>query len=207
MGDVLYHSNSSAKSFGGIAEDYAEIHKYMDDTKLHIADWRHRLFRHNSLFIDDSERIFGIFWTRKSDGVKVSTRTIVTQHIIEDMGFVPTAGDWVRELPLKNWMNGATSEQRRQFQTLGIEPDNQNQLPWIPARIYWQPTSVSPKKPGLYLVAVDGEPCQTGTYNKKQNTWTLLTDPTNPHPTENQVILYWAELPATPVGENIPHAH
>jgi hypothetical protein len=199
MGDVLFHSESSAKTFGGIAEDYAPIHKYMDDTKMLIADWRHRLLRHNSAFIDESERIFGIFWTRQSDGKKVSTRSIVTQHIIEDLGFVPSLADWLRELPLKNWMNGATSEQRRQFQTLTIDAPGHT-LDWVPAKVFWQPIKVTPKKPGLYLIARDGEPCETAVFTLPSN-WMATSAPTTPI----LDILYWAELPPTPVGENHPH--
>ena len=47
------HAKSSAKRFGGIWEDYVEIHKLMDSSKGAIADNRHRCLTHNSWFISE----------------------------------------------------------------------------------------------------------------------------------------------------------
>lgn len=199
MGDVLYHSKSSAKLFGGIPEDYMEIHKYMDDTKSHIADWRHRLLRHNSMFIDESERIFGIFWTRKSDNEKVSTRTIVSQHIVEDLGFIPSVGDWLRELPLKNWMNGVSGEQRKRMQKISIEADSDNRLLYVNSKTNWLRSNTPPKK-GFYLVGIDGEPTKFAYWDKIS--WTNL-ETKKLIPLKS--ILYYAEKPSSPVSENLEH--
>ena len=45
------HAVSSAKKFGGVWNDYIEIHNFMDSSKGHIADNRHRALLHNSFTI------------------------------------------------------------------------------------------------------------------------------------------------------------
>lgn len=42
------HAKISVKKFGGLPEDYIEIHNWFDQTKTHIPDSRHRLVLHNS---------------------------------------------------------------------------------------------------------------------------------------------------------------
>lgn len=126
MGDILFHSKSSARRWGGIPEDYAPIHKFLDQSKLYIADWRHRALLHNTFGIALCEQFFGDLYTRPSDGQLVSTRAIAEQHILEDLNAIPTPAEFLREMPVRRWMNGMTPEQRRRMQEMTIE-ENQEQ--------------------------------------------------------------------------------
>lgn len=116
MGDILFHSQSSAKLFGGLPEDYVPIHKLLDSSKLHLGDWRHRALLHSTFGIFICEQVFGDLYKRPSDGLEVSVRTVATQHIMEDLGAVPTAADWLKEMPIRRWMNGIGAKERRKMQ-------------------------------------------------------------------------------------------
>jgi len=39
-----------------------------------------------------------------SVGKKVPVRTIGEQHVQEDLGWIPSAADWLREIQPKPWM-------------------------------------------------------------------------------------------------------
>lgn len=124
MGDVLFHSQSSAKKFGGIPDDYAPIHAYLDQSKLYIADWRHRALLHTTLGISLCEQQFGHLFTRLSDLIQVSTRTVASQHIIEDLGCIPTPDVFLKEMPIRSWMNGFSPKQKRQMEYLILPTDD-----------------------------------------------------------------------------------
>jgi hypothetical protein len=97
------HATSSAKRFGGKPEDYHDIHQFMDSSKAHIADHRHRAIFHNSFGCFIVESVFGI--TRVNSAGKVySTRDIAEQHIIEDLGHIPTVQDYLRHMEIQPWM-------------------------------------------------------------------------------------------------------
>lgn len=107
MAHPYNHSISSAKKFGGVPEDYQAIHDWFDATKEHYANWRHRALRHHSLGIFEAEQKFGTTITI-STGKKVPVRLIGEQHVIEDLGLIPTVADWLRALGDKSmiqpWM-------------------------------------------------------------------------------------------------------
>jgi hypothetical protein len=104
MSHPYYHAKSSAKRFGGQVEDYIEIHEWFDQTKSHLPDARHRAILHSSFGIFLAQQVFGEVIVRKSDEKPVPTRLLGEQHILEDMGFIPTVQDWLKELPMKSWM-------------------------------------------------------------------------------------------------------
>ena len=104
MAHAFYHARSSARRFGGVAEDYLALHEFMDHTKLHFADARHRLILHNSWGIGLAEQLFGTTITRASDGKQVPTRTIVEKHILEDLGRIPTLEQCLSQVTLESWM-------------------------------------------------------------------------------------------------------
>lgn len=120
MGNILAHSESSAKHFGGKEEDYAPIHKFLDQTKLYIPDWRHRCILHNNFGIALCEQFFGDFYTRPSDGVKVCIRTVVEQHIKEDLNCIPTLELMLHEMPIRPWMSGLKLPDLFRMQNLKI---------------------------------------------------------------------------------------
>lgn len=106
MSKPWIHALSSAKRYGGIPEDYIEIHNLMDSSKATIADSRHRALTHNSWFIGVIlERVFGVTLTN-SDGKQISVRDVGEQHCLEDFGgrFIPSAQDYLQEIEFKEWM-------------------------------------------------------------------------------------------------------
>lgn len=79
------HAKISAHSFGGVPEDYQDIHDFMDCSKMCHGDARHRALLHNTLGCYIAERVLGI--TRvNSDGKEYSVRDVAEQHVKDDMG-------------------------------------------------------------------------------------------------------------------------
>lgn len=97
------HARNSARKFGGKPEDYLAIHHWFDQSKEHMSDMRHRALRHHTAGIYECERVFGTSLVN-SDGKTVYTRYIGEQHIIEDLGFIPSLEDWFENMELQDWM-------------------------------------------------------------------------------------------------------
>lgn len=106
------HGNVSVKKWGGKPEDYQEIHDFLDLSKSAHADMRHRAILHNSLGPYIAERVFGVNITN-SDGKKISVRDVCEQHIIDDMGTIPSLGDYLNEMPFYPWLGGKKKEEKR----------------------------------------------------------------------------------------------
>jgi hypothetical protein len=104
----LHHAMSSAKKFGGSVEDYLAIHEWFDESKAHMADFRHRALRHHSEGIFAAERKFGSFIVN-SDGKSVPVRFVGEQHVKEDLGRIPTLSDWLLRIDPAPWMYGQRS--------------------------------------------------------------------------------------------------
>jgi len=68
-----------------------------------MSDMRHRALRHHSAGIYEAERIFGESIIN-SDGKEVYVRYIGEQHVIEDLGFIPTLEDWFLNMEMQKWM-------------------------------------------------------------------------------------------------------
>jgi hypothetical protein len=103
MAHPYHHALSSAKKWGGIPEDYLQIHEWFDETKAHFADFRHRALRHHSEGIFLCEGIFGVTIANSNDR-QIPVRWIGEQHVLEDLGIIPSAADWLREIAPKRWM-------------------------------------------------------------------------------------------------------
>jgi hypothetical protein len=103
MAHPLFHARSSARKYGGKPCDYQDIHDWFDESKAFLADVRHRALRHHAEGIFLCEKIFGTSIVN-SDGKEIPVRFIGEQHVLEDLGRIPTASDWLRELPMKAWM-------------------------------------------------------------------------------------------------------
>ena len=54
------HSKKSARQFGGKPEDYIDIHNFLDSSKAHHADMRHRALLHSSFGIFLTEQVFTV---------------------------------------------------------------------------------------------------------------------------------------------------
>lgn len=115
----LQHAIISAKKFGGIPEDYLDIHTWFDHSKAHIADSRHRMLLHNSFGIWLCESVFGELMVKpgtdivyrtsyiiNSDDKKISVRDVGEQHVLDDLGFIPSVDACFASMTLEPWMNG-----------------------------------------------------------------------------------------------------
>lgn len=109
------HAKNSARKFGGKAEDYLKIHDWFDQTKSAHADMRHRAILHNAMGCYVAEQVFGHNIDVQLDSgemKKVSVRDVAEQHIIEDMGRIPSLTDYLEGMPFYNWLGGPTRKKR-----------------------------------------------------------------------------------------------
>ena len=107
MGHCYHHAISSARKWGGTAEDYLALHQWFDEpSKLITADFRHRALRHHAEGVFMLERFFGPTITI-STGRVVPVRFIGEQHVREDLGFIPSFADWVKAIRPEPWMGRA----------------------------------------------------------------------------------------------------
>lgn len=105
MAHPLHHAESSARRYGGRAEDYMDLHSWMDASKAYQADFRHRALRHHAQGIFEAETVFGRVVVN-SEGRPVPTRFLGEQHVKEDCGGrIPCFSDWMRQLDPAPWMS------------------------------------------------------------------------------------------------------
>jgi hypothetical protein len=105
MAHPFRHAESSAKKFGGKPQDYLPLHAWFDESKAYIPDFRHRCLRHHSQGIFLLEQIFGVVIVN-SRGTEVPVRYIGEMHVKEDLGWIPTAQDWLSNIKPQRWMYG-----------------------------------------------------------------------------------------------------
>lgn len=119
----LNHAKISVKKFGGKIEDYIDIHNWFDSTKQHIADAKHRMVLHNSFGIFLCEQVFGEIISTKngfkkmpyitnSDNKQISVRDIAEQHVIDDLGHIPSLEKCMEGLPMHDWAAGGKITKR-----------------------------------------------------------------------------------------------
>ena len=106
MAHSFHHAVSCARKWGGTPEDYLPVHAWLDGSKLILADFRHRALRHHAEGCWLAEEIFGVTITN-SAGRVLPVRLIAEQHIIEDLGRIPSFADWVRAIRPEPWMGQA----------------------------------------------------------------------------------------------------
>lgn len=133
------HAENSVKKFGGEVEDYLDIHNWLDQTKAHFPDMRHRAILHSSFGIFLCEQVHGVSFKRKSDGKRVQVRDIAEHHVIEDMGFIPTIQDYLKDMPFYDWLGGKPKKKQRlklddldQFVPKEIPSTDQGPSDWPP---------------------------------------------------------------------------
>ena len=98
--------NWARGQWGGVVEDYQPIHDWFDESKMIVADFRHRALRHHAEGIFMAETIFGTTITL-STGRLIPVRWIGEQHVREDLGFIPSFADWVKAIRPEPWMGRA----------------------------------------------------------------------------------------------------
>ena len=103
MANCYHHSLSSVKKYKGTIEDYIKIHMWFDESKSHYANVRHRAHRHHSFGIWQCEQEFGTA-IKNSIGIMVPVRFIGEQHVMEDLGFIPSLQDWLSLVEMQPWM-------------------------------------------------------------------------------------------------------
>jgi hypothetical protein len=103
MAHPYHHAVSSAKKHGGEPDEYLRLHEWLDGSKQHMADFRHRALRHHSEGIFMLESIFGSTITL-STGRILPVRFIGEQHVLEDLGRIPTVADWLSRIQPETWM-------------------------------------------------------------------------------------------------------
>lgn len=108
----LCHARASVKKYGGSIEDYLPIHDFFDSSKATLPDIRHRAVLHSAFGIFVLEKVFGQYITN-SDGRLVSVRDLGEDHVIEDLGFIPTVERWLKHLPIEDWMGGLLRKDRK----------------------------------------------------------------------------------------------
>lgn len=129
MAHPHHHALSSAKRFGGQAEDYLAVHNWFDATKAHLADARHRTLRHQSLGIFLAEAKFGVTLTTSS-GHQAPVRAVAEAHVREDFSFIPSVQQCFSNLPLAAWMEAnydsdtPTRHARRSAERFGGTPED-----------------------------------------------------------------------------------
>lgn len=128
------HAKNSAKRYGGVLEDYLDIHEYMDSSKQAVADMRHRILTHTPFFCEMViPRVFGRI-RKNSEGKIYSPKQVAYDHIDEDFkGQIPATSDWFLSLDFAEWMlNGKErcpsakpldeSAKRRRLEKVGKQP-------------------------------------------------------------------------------------
>jgi hypothetical protein len=106
MAHPYHHSQSSVKKWGGTVDDFLPLHTWMDESKLIVADFRHRALRHHAEGIWMMEKFYGATITI-STGRVVPVRLIGELHVMEDLGRIPSFADWVRCIHPEPWMGRA----------------------------------------------------------------------------------------------------
>ena len=87
------HAESSAKQYGGNAEDYLEIHEMMDSSKSAHADNRHRVIFHSAFGAYLIQKMFGMdfacdllfemyHWVQSKSGRLARTREECRQDVV-----------------------------------------------------------------------------------------------------------------------------
>jgi hypothetical protein len=147
------HAILSAKKWGGRPEDYLAVHDFMDSSKAHVADMRHRAILHSSFGIYLAERVFGVNITvRKKDNINpdgiycrdgdelelVSVRDIAEQHVIQDLGFIPSVQQYLDHMTLADWMGG---KKKKKFTILlkgSVEHEPKPEDLWGERSTHWK---------------------------------------------------------------------
>lgn len=110
MAQSYIHAETSARHFGGKPEDYLPIHEWVDQFKSTFGDVRHRMFLHHAKGPWMAQEVFGhyieVFDEKKQKTKKVMVRDIAENHIVEDLGCIPSPGDYADCLNCHVWMGG-----------------------------------------------------------------------------------------------------
>ena len=108
------HAVSSARTHGGVPEDYLPIHLWFDEMKSAHCDFRSRILRHHAEGIRECTKVFGVTITN-SDGEKIPVSLIGEQHVREDCGWIPSFTHWAENIQKQLWMDNPTIFRKKSF--------------------------------------------------------------------------------------------
>jgi hypothetical protein len=98
MAHPYYHALASASEWGGIPTDYLPVHQWFDRSKEFLAGFRHRALRHHAEGIETAGRVFGTHIIN-ADGETVSVKDLGRQHVLDDLGRIPSMREWFTSVP------------------------------------------------------------------------------------------------------------
>ena len=103
------HAQASVKRYGGVPEDYLDIHELMDSSKAAYPTNAHRILTHNSWFVVTIlPKVFG-HRRQNSEGKWYNVKDVGEFHIPEDyrMKFIPSVQDYIEDMGTPSWINNA----------------------------------------------------------------------------------------------------
>jgi hypothetical protein len=113
------HGRIHAKKYGGTPDDYADIDDFIDSSKIAFPDIRHRAILHSSFGCFLVEQMFGR--TRiNSSGITYSPRDIAEDHIIQDLGFIPTPEAYLKNMTAEPWMSGTGKAHKKETKFISL---------------------------------------------------------------------------------------
>jgi hypothetical protein len=116
----LLHANISVKTHGGNVDDYLPIHNFIDSSKVAMPDVRHRAILHSAFGCFLVEQTFGTYIIN-SVGKRISTRDIAEEHILQDLGFIPTMEQYLNNMTIQPWMSGTEKGKMRKRKHISLE--------------------------------------------------------------------------------------
>ena len=105
------HAKQDVKLFGGNIDDYLDIHEFIDSSYHVLPDIRHRALLHNQFGLMMVERLFGQYRTN-SDGKMYSPRQVAENHVLADLGRIPTVENYFVNMEVQPWMSGTLKKRR-----------------------------------------------------------------------------------------------
>lgn len=105
-----YHAVSASRKWGGEPEAYLAIEEFIDSSKKIVGDFRHRSMYHHTAGVWLCQELFGT--TLMIAGrVRIPVRLIAERHIIEDLGWLPSPADYIKNMEKVPWMSGTTRKE------------------------------------------------------------------------------------------------
>ncbi len=114
------HAKSSVKKWGGTIHDYLDIHEFIDSSKAHVADMRHRVLLHSSFGIYIAQRVFGEV-RHNSEGRMYAVRDIAEDHVLEDLGTIPSVERWLANFAIDAFPSFVGGPRQTRKQTIRID--------------------------------------------------------------------------------------
>jgi hypothetical protein len=128
---MYYHDHAllSAKKFNCELPDTLQLHRLMDSSKHFFPASQHRLFSHNTWFIQVLTELVGDVIPTTRTGEPLSTRDVLFEHCREDHnGVVPSLQDWLQcvrfEVPNQHrvWFNNPRASDKALLKQIKQQP-------------------------------------------------------------------------------------